>query len=297
MPLNDDDDAYDWYDAASHTDLNYPGKGIKITPPGVLGPIPNEDDLLKIAIQPLGPQSGMFVLHMSNNLRVWLNPDRSGRVNNVVAWPGYPANGTTFLYVEGTAVGPGSITLDWTPNWTPNSNPGQTIRNADTLAVYVFQISGPLNVPDDSTYWYEATGGDTTAGASHWNTPQGCGTIVAGAVAPVADSGQWASIKWGAGAIVAQLAYQASPGYIWYRNVNIVQVLVTTPAGGAYFPGETKEVPGVSDGVKWVGPGDELNAHLCQPLSGRMFALSARTQGASTAGSASGSFAGASFRW
>ena len=113
-------------------------------------------------------------------------------------------------------------------NWYPlNSN---RILNADTLTVNVFGLAGPLNVPGDSTYWYDAIDGDAATGASHWNTPLGCGAIVPGPVAPVGDSGDWTRIQWGAGPTVAKLAYQASPGYVWYRNVNVVHVLVTTPA-------------------------------------------------------------------
>jgi len=204
VPLNNDADAYDHYDGQSHDDRDAPGA------------IPDEDDLLPIWLREIQPWTagGTYTLHVTGNVRVWANADRSGLKEEGST---FDATVETQLYVEGYSSGAGTISVDW-------SNGTQQLANADALTVNVFDWIGPLNVPDYSKYDYLARGGEP--GASGWLDPGGG---ITDSITQLPEEWEQITIKWNGGPQVGKAVYQASQGYIWDLNVNVVQVTVGNP--------------------------------------------------------------------
>jgi hypothetical protein len=147
-----------------------------------------------------------YSLEISGNLCAWSDGAKTAQVTaqNVFA-----ANADTTLYVEGTAVGDGEISVDWIMA-------GNTISSADSLAVHVFNMEGPQAVPQLSTYTY--SGDDGQAGSGEWLAPTGAQSYYTNP-----DTNEQ-TIDWGEGPSVGTVAYQASPNYSWSRNVYVVQV-------------------------------------------------------------------------
>ena len=219
VPLNNDDDAYDWYDGLGKDDHTYEG------------PVTGEDDLLRIDLQAV--QGGTYTVRASPNLRIWPSDDDSrGRTTSA---SNIDATTTTTLYVEGYEEGTGTISLDWT------NVDGQVSRDVNTLTIHVFAWKGALNVPDYSKYQYLAWGGDPDTGASGWLDPVG-GSIDSTDEPPEGWS-QASTIKWNGGPEVGHAIYQASPDFTWDLKVNVVRVQVTAPNKGA-SPDGSGFVPG-----------------------------------------------------
>ncbi|MEW6359317.1 MAG: hypothetical protein AB1696_23480 [Planctomycetota bacterium] len=193
VPINNDDDDYD--------SVHSPDKDQS-------GPIAYESDLLPIVlhgVEPLIP-GGKFTLDVPDNMRVWMNSNRSGEVQSGITEIDADAGDVT-LYVEGIEEGPGFIKVNWTKGQT-------TLEACDEIQVTVFGWSGPINVPGYSAYRYTAT-----LGSGFWATPSD-GTIKSGAFT------NDATILWGEGPFVGKAVYQANLNYVWDLEVNVVQVAI-----------------------------------------------------------------------
>lgn len=199
VPLDNVDQDYD-----GTADMNQPGA------------IEGEKDLLPITIKAVGPKGlgGTYTLNIPNNVRVWQNADRSGAVDGAST---FADSQDTKLYVEGTSVGSGMLSLTW-------SNGTLTLNQTDKVLINVFDWEGPQNVPGTGIYTYTATGGDTGQGNSQWLSPVG-GTVFA-SMQNYADGADEEDIHWGTGPAVGEAVYQASSNYIWDRDVNIVQIMI-----------------------------------------------------------------------
>ena len=204
VPLNDDDDDYD----AQH-------KPDKDQDP-LAGAIVGENDLLPITLHKVDPTSagGTYTLTIPANIRVWTTPDRTGEVT---AGSTFAATSDKRLYVEGIQMGNGLLRMNWT-------NGTRVVNDADRVLITVFDMSGPLNVPGYATYEYTASGG--RAGDSEW-----LGSFQALTKANVNDDPatglDYVDVRWSSGPFVGYAMYQASTGYVWRVDVNVVEVKIS----------------------------------------------------------------------
>ena len=124
--LNDDDD--DENDVADLNDDAGPGVGI-----------PQEDDLVAISLGELitdemDAETGTFILEYGGGIRVWDSADKKNLFrpyNAPIDGIDYVGQGT--VYVEGIALGTGTITLSWQPDDEGNGRENPTIFGGEVL--------------------------------------------------------------------------------------------------------------------------------------------------------------------
>lgn len=170
------------------------------------GPIAGEKDLLPITLKAVVPAAagGTYSLTIPSDVNVFLSPDKTGQISSAMPLLTAP---DTKLYVEGIGVGSAMLVLNWTK--------GVHTLETDKVKVNVFDWEGPQNVPGTGIYTYTASGGGS---GSTWLDPVG-GT-------EYCDAANLQQIQWSAGPTVGQALYQASPNYIWGRDVNVVAVTI-----------------------------------------------------------------------
>ncbi|MBX7222379.1 MAG: hypothetical protein K1Y36_20685 [Blastocatellia bacterium] len=198
VPVNNDDDDYD--------SENKPDKD-------QTGEIVGENDLLPIILHKIQPTSrgGNYTLNIPNGIRVWNAANRTGEIT---ATTPIPATSNKELYIEGTAQGIVTLSVNWKEGST-------TINNADSIKITVFAWLGPLNVPGYAIYRYTAQGALAT---SKWIAPSQ-GSINQG------DGSSDVQVLWGEGGVVGKAVYQANSNFIWDLEVNVVkiQLAITSP--------------------------------------------------------------------
>jgi len=181
---------------------------------GEKGPIAGELQLLNIKLVNC-TGSGTYSLVIPQIFRVWSDEQKTpgGAINSGQAPPILP-DGEASFWVEGFAsAGSGEIQL----LYKGSQNSAQQV---DEVKVTIFQMLGPLNVPQNSTYHY------TVAAAG---LPQNAGWLAAYAGSIVDASGTAANILWGAGPTVGYAEFLVDADYIWELPVTIVEVEVETP--------------------------------------------------------------------
>ena len=168
--------------------------------------VTGEDDLLPILLHKVNAaDAGNYRLTIPYGVNVWRTSDRTGAISETTD---IAAGVDTTLYVEGSIPSAGELKLNW-------KNSSSTITDADRVKVTVYEMTGPLNVPNYSAYEYKATGALPTSG---WTGVSG-GVISAGA--NTSD----AKILWDtATATVGRPSYKVNDNYIWDMEVNVVQV-------------------------------------------------------------------------
>jgi hypothetical protein len=212
VPQNNDHDEYK---------LSSEGDKLTLLPDVLLAKgSAEENDLLKFRIeQGLLDLSGTFNISISradmdtraSKIRLWNTAQRGSKLSFGEISPDVP------FWVEGVNVGSEELFLWW-------ENDVQIVRWADSVKVNVFGISGPLNVPVRSEHTYVAAGG-AEGGRSKWldQSSGGAATTISSTV-----GNDTLLQKWGAEKSVGLITYQADDDFIWQREVNVVDVSLTT---------------------------------------------------------------------
>jgi hypothetical protein len=134
---------------------------------------------------------------------------------------------------------------------------------SDKVLINVFDWEGPQNVPGTGIYTYTAAGGGTGQGFSKWLSPVG-GTQYA-ALENYANGTDEQDVHWSAGPTVGEAVYQAAPGYVWERDVNVVRIAVGETNQIAYQGSPVQHVPGgnrIDSVVDGGGPAMSANVSI-----------------------------------
>lgn len=200
VPLNSDDDDYD---SANKPDKDQNGK------------IDGEDDLLPIVLHKIQPvvSGAKYGLTFNNKqIRVWAKADRTVPV--APATGNFDANVDTTLYVEGCQLKSPMLGLSFYAG-------SYNFNRADVVNVTVFDVDGPINVPQYGKYLYSTA---NTPNTGKWLAPTG-GKLTGQPTFVNAE------ILWDQAPVVGKVTYQVNPNYVWERAVNVVAVVfnLTSP--------------------------------------------------------------------
>ena len=220
VPLNDDDDDYDAGNSKDHTQN---------------GAVAGENDLLPMVLKPVEPLDlgGHYTVKTTGtDLNVYRDPYRAEKL---LAGEPLDATQETVFYVEADALGgEPEVRVDW-------EKEGETPQiDLDRVKVNVFDLNGPLNVPEFGTYRYNYTTQKDTEPAT---LPEGAswGTAAGGQEQLVEGKPASVDVRWGRGPATGRVSFKVNDDYEWGIDVNVVRVDVRAPNNGTFTPGRQSQ--------------------------------------------------------
>ena len=236
--LNHGDTAYVPVD---NEDQYYVENGHTLVPNTDQSSVTNDWALLPVKVHLPKGIDGTFELKFPDSIRVFTGPNVDPE-NKVISEGTsidrlVDGNGDTTVYVEG---------VERDGNVQIQLEKLGLAQALDTLKVNVFEISGPENVPNYSTYDYKAVGispVESPPTGNRWSVGDTDGSI---ATEEDVDAAQ---IHWGRGARVGQAMFAASSDYAWTFFVNIVEVSFYNPGGGFVYGGSGATLPEIPQGT------------------------------------------------
>jgi hypothetical protein len=225
------------------TDIDLPANG---------GPddVPHDEYLLPVVVK--GVPGDTYSLEIPNDVHVWASDDRVVQITGGEALD-MGTGGTATIYVQGIADGTGTLHLDWT-------HAGVTTDAVDNLPITVFEFQGPADVPNFSTYDYNAIGVPATSldGELRWSLPN---DFSSAEIANSLSNGNGVTIQWGYGGSDQRWAnFTVNQYYTWDYNVNVVQISISSPTNGS---GQATSAFSVNQGTAQL-PGN--NGANLQPI-------------------------------
>ena len=182
---------------------------------------PGESDLAPIVLRK-NSAGGVYRITYDPGVQLWATPDKSATkidgnsVSRVTSGMTFSATHDTTLYVEGTGVGSGKISLAWNPLaplvplWIP----------VDAIKETVFQIAGAQYVPGLGNYTYTASVPGGASNNAAWNFDNGSGTLAEGPSSTSLD------VTFAAGPAIGKVVYSPAVGFQGIRKVYVVEVSV-----------------------------------------------------------------------
>jgi hypothetical protein len=215
IPLNNDDDDYNEQPDSNNTQTLSA----------------QENDLLPVYV-PKFPfvfkdparHEMKYSLSKSDNLRLWTkNADGTFRVFSDDDIVFNLADELTF-YVDAVD---GADPLEWLKLTIDHWRDGMLVKGIEQqIFVNVFEIKGPLNVPDYSVYEYDVEGVVANRPGTMWVGP-GSGDELSEPDPAPGDNIDAARLEWKISPRIAKARYQATLDYVWARDVNVVKIELT----------------------------------------------------------------------
>jgi hypothetical protein len=205
-----------------NNDYTFDASGNPIPDYKKAGPVVGEHDLVPLKLHSVDPiaQGGQYRLVFSSaNIKIWSSADKTGPV--VADDTEFDATQDTTVYVEGisrsVAAAQEEVALKWIN--------GDKVAFTDRVAFTVYEVTGPMEVPDYSIHTYRADvpGG----GTGTWTIANG--TDVSGV------SSNSELILWSSGPAIGKATFSPAPGFSVDYEVSIVQVKIEAPSVGNAF--------------------------------------------------------------
>jgi hypothetical protein len=183
--------------------------------------VTGDTEMAEITLHAVRGASGNYKLTIPAGIAVFSAPDGSHPVTSATA---ISAASNTTLYVEGISKnGTGTLYANW-------SNGTQTVTHADMIKFTDFSWTGPQDVPDNSTYQYNLSGGLPKSG---WTSVgSGMGVPSPGSISAGTKGTKAAQVTWGGGTDVGEVVATINPSFTWQFPVNVVHVDVDVTSTG-----------------------------------------------------------------